>query len=137
MDPNILIIRKTKLVFPELSYKISGLLFKVHNELGRFCKEKSYSDAIEQLLLTSGLPFEREKKLEIKMMDNFITKNWADFVIDGKIVLEIKAKRFVTREDYIQTARYLDFLNLPLGMLVNFNQKFLKPKRVLNPNLKN
>ena len=39
-----------KLLYPELSYKIVGLLFNVHNNLGRFRNEKQYSDAIEQEL---------------------------------------------------------------------------------------
>jgi len=40
----------SKLIYPDLSYKINGILFTVHNELGRFCNEKQYADAIENFL---------------------------------------------------------------------------------------
>lgn len=43
-------IANSKLVLPELSYEINGILFKVHNELGRFLNEKQYADAVEKLL---------------------------------------------------------------------------------------
>ncbi len=133
MDPNTLIVKRTKLIYPNLSYTISGLLFKVHNNLGRFHKEKTYSDALENLLKESAVVFEREKRLDVNWADLKITKNWADFLVDNKIVLEIKSKRLVTKDDYFQTLRYLELLNLPLGIIVNFRQKLLSPKRILNP----
>lgn len=133
MDPNLLIVKRTRLVFPELSYKLAGLFFNVHNNLGRFCKEKTYGDALAKLLADSNFKFEREKRLDINIKDVNLTKNWADFVVENKILLEIKAKRFITRSDYIQTLRYLEFFNLSLGIIVNFQQRFLKPKRILNP----
>ena len=132
----MLIIKRTKLVFPELSYKISGLLFITHNNLGRFCKEKIYGDALEKLLLEKRISFEREKKIDIKAGGLPITKNYTDFVVDNKMVIELKSKRFVERNDYVQTLRYLQLLNLPLALVVNFGQKFLKPKRILNSALK-
>jgi len=132
MDPNTLIIKRSKLIYPELSYKISGLAFKVHNELGRFCKESSYCKNLELLLNENNINFEREKRISLGSSNGEITKNWVDFIIDNKIVIEVKAKRFITRDDYLQTLRYLHFLNLPLGLLINFQQRFLKPKRVIN-----
>lgn len=41
-----------KIIHKELSYKITGLLFKVHTELGRYCREKQYGDALEKLFTT-------------------------------------------------------------------------------------
>lgn len=63
--------------------------------------------------------------------------NFIDFLIDGKIVVELKAKNFVTKEDYYQTQRYLKALNLKLGLIVNFRDSHLKPKRVLNSRIYN
>jgi len=57
-------IRKD-LLYPELSYKVSGVLFKVHNKLGRFCREIQYGDLLELELKNAGLLFEREKVLPI------------------------------------------------------------------------
>jgi len=55
-----------------------------------------------------------------------------DFIIEDKIIIEFKTKDYITKEDYYQVKRYLITLNLELGILVNFRQKRLAPKRVLN-----
>ena len=55
-----------------------------------------------------------------------------DFIVENKIILEFKAKDFITKEDYFQTKRYLVTLNLKLALLINFRQKRLAPKRILN-----
>src|SRR3989344_1661665 len=120
-----------KVILRELSYEINGLLFHIHNHLGRFCKEKVYCDAIEHELKERGIRYTREHMVPIQI-DNFVfTKNRADFLVEDQLILEIKAKRFVSREDYLQTRGYLAALNLPLALLINFQQRFLTPKRIL------
>ncbi|MDP3800204.1 MAG: GxxExxY protein [bacterium] len=113
----------TKIIYKELSYKINGILFKVHNELERFCREKQYSDAIESLLKDAKINYIREKETSLK--------NIPDFVIDNKIILEIKATPFVLREHFTQTQRYLQDHKIKLGILVNFRSKYLKPIRII------
>ena len=54
------------------------------------------------------------------------------FVIDDCIVVEIKAKKFITKNDFYQTKRYLISTNKELGLIVNFRDDFIKTKRVLN-----
>ena len=55
-----------------------------------------------------------------------------DFIIEGKIIVDIKAKKFITKEDYNQMQRYLNVSGLILGMIVNFRNTHLKPKRIIN-----
>jgi GxxExxY protein len=114
----------------ELSYRINGLLFKVHNELGRYCREKQYGDAFEKLLKSENVTFEREKALPVEMIDNTST-NKVDFVVEGKIVLEFKAKPIILKEDYYQTQKYLQASGHKLGLMVNFRNKYLKPIRII------
>jgi len=121
-----------KLIYPELSYKITGILFTVHNELGRFRNEKEYGDAIEKYLGKFNMNYEREKILPPSFEQELKGRNKIDFLIDNKIILEIKTERLLTRDDYYQTKRYLVALNKKLGLLVNFRDKYLKPKRILN-----
>ncbi len=126
----------SKVIYPELSYKITGVLYKVHNELGRFCNEKQYGDFIEKLLKEDDIKYEREKILPESFEGEHKGRNKLDFIIDNKIILELKAKRVLPREDYYQIKRYLEALNLKLAMLVNFRDKYLKPKRILNSKVK-
>lgn len=113
-----------KLIFPELSYLITGICFDVHNNLGRYAREKQYGELIEEKLKETSLPFKRE--LTIGDAGNIV-----DFLIDGKIILEIKAKRMIIKEDYFQLQRYLQSSNIKLGLLVNFRDKYIKPIRVI------
>jgi len=116
--------REEKLIYPELSYILTGVCFEVHNKLGRFAREKQYKDLLEKRLKEIKIPYEREFKIEK-------TGNTVDFLIDNKIILELKAKPFILKEDYYQTQRYLQASNIKLGLLVNFRSRYLKPIRVI------
>jgi len=61
-------------------------------------------------------------------------RNIPDFIIDNKIVVDLKNKDFITKEDYFQIQRYLQSCGKKLGLIVNFRQKRLYPKRILNKN---
>jgi len=124
-----------KVIYKELSYKICGLLYKTHNELGRYKNEKQYADYLEYLLKNSGFNFLREKTLKKFFKDEKIGRNRCDFIIEDKIVIEIKAKSFLNKDDYYQAKRYLSSSKKLLGILVNFRQKYLTPKRILNNEL--
>lgn len=54
-----------------------------------------------------------------------------NFLIGGKIIIEVKAKPFILKENYYQIQRYLQASNLKLGLLVNFRNKYIKPKRII------
>jgi GxxExxY protein len=101
----------TKLIYPEFSYKITGVLFDTHNNLGRFCNEQQYSDFIENEFKKLKIEYEREKILPKFFQAEHKGRNRIDFLIKNEIVLEIKAKRLILREDYYQTRRYLTALN--------------------------
>lgn len=119
-----------KVIYPELSYKIVNVLFSVHNKLGRFCREKQYGDLIENIFTERNIVFEREKALPIEGIKNQLT-NKADFIVGGKIILEIKVKPIIERQDYDQIQRYLQFGDYRLGLLINFRNRYLKPIRVI------
>ena len=124
------------IIYPESSYKINGVLFSVHNELGRYCNEKQYADCVGGYLKKLELSYEREKNLSISFENEHGTRNRVDFIIENRILLELKAERIIQREDYYQARRYLSALNKKLGILVNLRDKYLKPKRIINPSVK-
>ena len=121
----------SEIVHKELSYVLTGLFFRIHRELGRFCRERQYSDTFEQLLIENKFDYKREFEIR-KFQSDASDGNRVDFLIAKKIIIDFKAKNFITKDDYYQMQRYLRGANLELGMIVNFRQSHLKPKRVLN-----
>jgi GxxExxY protein len=122
-----------KLVLKDLSYKLMHILFDVHNKLGASFKEEQYKNAIADYLNKLGLKFEREKEISADFKGLIIKGLRVDFIIENKIILEVKSKPLLTKEDLRQVLRYLKSLNLPLAILVNFKKKKLEYKRIINP----
>ena len=123
---------KEYLIYPELSYQITGILFRIHNSLGRFCKERVYADALAKSLTEAGISFVREPLIRPTIQGDNLGDYRPDFVIGDSVIIELKARPIVTKEDYAQLLQYLRFTNKRLGLLVNFRNKFLKPKRIAN-----
>src|SRR3990167_10800033 len=105
----------TKVIYPELSYKIVGCLFDAHNKLGRFAREKQYGDFLQNLFKEIDIPFQREKQLNFKDVDSKFT-NQIDFDINKEIILELKAKISIEKSDYDQINRYLEVGDRKLGI---------------------
>lgn len=117
-------IRNKDLLYPELSYLLTGICFDIQNTMGRFLREKQYADEFERKLIKLNIPYEREKNFPDKA-------NILDFIIDNKIIIELKAKQFVIKQDYYQLQRYLQSTDIKLGLIINFRSRFLKPKRII------
>jgi len=112
------------LIYEDLTFVIRGVLYSTHNELGPYAREKQYGDVAERIFKEKGMKCLRE----VKIGDS---GNTMDLVVEDKVALEFKAKRILTKEDYYQTQRYLQESGLKLALLVNFRDKYIKPKRIV------
>lgn|SRR3989344_4809267 len=121
-----------QLLYPELSYKIIGLCFEVHNQLGKYRNEQQYADALEQKLKDGKISYKREKFLPTSFVGEK-NRNKPDFLIEDRIVVDLKAKRIISKDDYFQMKRYLESSNKELGVIVNFRSQYLTSKRILRP----
>lgn len=126
-------VRNQDIHYPELSYKLTGLFFQIHNKYGRFKSEKQYCDYFEEFLKERKYSYVREKNLKNIYASVIEQGNIPDFMVENKIIIDFKSKKFVTKDDYFQMMRYLECTNLPLGIIVNFRSTYLKPKRIINP----
>jgi len=125
-----------EIIYKDLCYRLNGLCYEVQNKLGSACSEKQYQGALEFKLKTSGLNYEREKDLLFEFKEGNIAGNKADFVIENQIVIDAKAKKYITRSDYKQMLRYLKAGHYKLGLIVNFWGNEVMIKRVINSDIR-
>ena len=109
----------------ELSYKIQGCIFNVSNKYGRGLKESIYQKALGEEFEKNGLKFEQQKRISIYSLETGkkLGVYVPDFVVEDKIVVEIKASQFTTKHDVEQQRSYLRVSIYEVGYLVNFNMK--------------
>lgn len=119
------------IICKDLSYEIVGVAFNVQKSLGRFCKEKQYADEFEKQLKERKIKYDREFLLD-NLENNDIKGNRVDFIVERKLIIDLKSKKFITKEDYMQMQRYLQSADIKLGLIINFRETYLKPKRIIN-----
>lgn len=125
-------LQRSDLIYPDLSYQIVGVLFTVFNALGYGYREKYYQRAIREELIKLGVPFQEQVSLPVIFGGQTIGRQVFDFLIDKKVVLEIKRGNFFSKTDIVQTTGYLKTAKLKLGILGRFSSRGLKFKRIVN-----
>ena len=121
------------MIFEKESFAINGAMFEVHRQLGPGLAEKVYQEALEIELKLRNIPFEREKVFKIEYKNNVLNQHYvADFVCFDKIIVELKSVSELTNAHKAQVRNYLGITGYKLGLLVNFNQEYVTPIRILN-----
>jgi GxxExxY protein len=108
--------------------RVVGLAMKVHRELGMGFVEAIYANALAFELAEAGIPFEREKRIPVFYRDHIMGDFIADLVIDGILVVELKAVESLITAHSVQLVNYLNGMRLEVGLLVNFGSKSLQFK---------
>jgi len=122
-----------EIIYKEESYRIIGSCLTVFNKLGSGFLESVYQEALEIQFNKDKIPFEKEKRLRIQFDDILLDKFFrADYVCFDTIIVELKATPFIHNNDIAQILNYLRATNMKLGILVNFGEKSLVYKRILN-----
>ncbi|PKQ44291.1 GxxExxY protein [Confluentibacter flavum] len=120
-------------IFKKENYKIVGILFEVHKNLGKGFSEIVYKDALEYEFHKNNIPFEREKEFKVKYKDTFLKhKFYADFVVFNSIILKIKTVECFSASHYNQCFNYLKTSGYKLAILANFNLISLEYKRIID-----
>lgn len=117
----------------ELSYKIMGILFEVHNKLGGEYQEKYYQRAIAKAFKENKISFKEQIPVDLNFNGEKIGKYILDFLVERKIILEIKAAPRLKPIYFRQVRAYLKAHHLELGILANFKGDLLTYKRILHP----
>jgi GxxExxY protein len=126
-------IKNEKLVHKELSYRVMGVLFDVFKELGAGHKEKYYENAIAEGLKSAGISFAQQLYVPLSFNGKVIGKYYLDFLVDSKLVLELKKGDMYSSKKHIeQVISYLKAHHLQLGILAQFTSEGVKYRRIIN-----
>ena len=120
-------------IYKEEGYRIIGCFYAVYNTLGPGFLESVYQEALEKEFIKNNIPYVREQKLSVFYEEDKLKKYFkADFVCFEKIIVEVKAQKFVVPSDLDQVVNYLTATKMKLGYLANFGAAKLYYKRLIN-----
>lgn len=121
-----------KVIYSELSYKIVGCVFNVYNNLGSNHREYLYQKALAKEFDANKIKYITQVACDLRYRDSAIGRYYLDFLIDGKIVLELKAGPHFKKKDFDQILDYSKITGLKLGILANFGSESVSFRRILN-----
>ena len=114
------------------TYNIRGAIFAVHHELGNGFLERVYQDALELEFQERGIPYEREKNIQVMYKGKPLGEPYrADFVCYDKIIVELKAVEKLQGIHRAQVVNYLKATGMKIGLLVNFGEEFVNIERIV------
>ncbi|MGB5279117.1 MAG: GxxExxY protein [Gammaproteobacteria bacterium] len=115
----------------ELSRQVIGCAFEVSNTLGAGFFEKVYEKAMCIELKKAGLGYVCQQSVSVKYKDLFVGEYIADIIVEGQLLLELKALSTLCREHEAQLINYLKATGLSVGLLLNFGRPKLGVKRMI------
>jgi GxxExxY protein len=127
---------KNNLLYEDLSYELRGSAIEVRKSFGPGHKEIIYQNAFAEELVSRGLKFEKEKSIRIysPKTGKFIGLYKPDFIIEDKVIVEIKAVDIVPKNFIDQLYSYLRNSEYQLGIFINFKSPELYIKRIIYTN---
>ena len=122
-----------ELKYKDITQKIIGASFEVHKFLGNGFQEVIYQRALDFEMRKAGLEFNREIEQDIfyKDLKEPIGTRRADFVVENKILVELKALTHLEDVHLAQALNYFKAYKLEIGLLINFGAKSLEFKRLI------
>jgi len=118
-------------LYRDLTYKIIGALYEVHKELGSVHKEIIYHKAVAIELIDRKIDFVEEKSIDVKYKGQRIGVYRPDFIIEDKVILEIKVAPMITKSMQDQVYYYIKGAKYKLVLLANFGTSKVGIKRLI------
>jgi GxxExxY protein len=115
----------------KLTEKIIGCAFSVSNILGSGFLEKVYENALMLELKAAGLPCEQQKPIPVSFRGNIVGDYYADILVVGEVILEIKAAKAIDDSHQAQLINYLKATGIHKGLILNFGTPKLGVKRLV------
>ncbi|HEX4794853.1 MAG TPA: GxxExxY protein [Humisphaera sp.] len=109
-----------------LSHAVIGAAIEVHRHLGPGLPEEVYERAMDVELSLRGIPFERQKPIEIVYKNVVVGRGKIDLLVGGRLVVEIKTVDALIAKHRLQARSYMRVIHEALGLLINFDVVLLK-----------
>jgi GxxExxY protein len=109
-----------------LAEAVIGAAIEVHRQLGPGYLEKVYEEALVIEFNLRNIPFERQKQIGVQYKGHIVGDSFLDFLVDGLLVVELKAVEGLGPIHKAQVISYLKATGFHLGLLLNFNVPVLK-----------
>ena len=120
-----------ELLYKELTFVVIGAAMEVHRLLGSGFLESVYQKALAYELRERNIPFQEQVHLPVIYKGELVGDYVADFVVDGKLIMEIKAVSKLNSAHQAQAMHYLTATGLRLALLLNFGATSLQHHRVI------
>jgi len=117
----------------DITYQIIGCAMKVHNQLGNGFQEVIYQRCLAMEMEAVGLTFGREIEQDIYYNNVVVGSRRADFVVEKKVIVELKAVIQLEDVHLAQAKNYVVAYDFPVGLLINFGSNSLDFKKIFNP----
>ncbi|MEE4271425.1 MAG: GxxExxY protein [Thermoanaerobaculales bacterium] len=115
----------------ELTRRIIEAFFNVHNELGYGFLEKVYENALCVAFEESGLEFEQQVPVKVEYRGRLVGEYVVDLVVEGRVIIEVKAVQAVVRKHEAQLVNYLKATGIEVGLILNFGPSAKVVRKVL------
>jgi len=110
----------TELIHRELTEQIIASFFEVYNSLGYGFLEKVYENALMIELSRQGLSVSQQYPITVKYAGQVVGEYFADLIVDDRVIVEIKAVRYLLKEHEAQLLNYLKATRYEVGLILNF-----------------
>lgn len=112
-----------ELLQQDITNNIIKAFYRVYNDLGFGFLEKVYENALYLELVDSGFYCEKQKKLKVYYKSHLVGEYFADIIVNGSVIIELKASESLCEEHELQLINYLKATEIEVGLLLNFGKK--------------
>ncbi len=113
----------TDFLYKEITDKIIHSFYAVYNTLGYGFLEKVYENAMMLELIEKGMLAQKQNPIKVHYRERLIGEYFADIMVEGKVIIELKAAEAIVQEHELQLINYLKATEIEIGLLLNFGKK--------------
>lgn len=113
----------TDFLYTEITDKIIHSFYTVYNTLGYGFLEKVYENAMMLELIEKGMLAQKQNPIKVHYKEKLIGEYFADIIVEGKVIIELKAAEAIVQEHELQLINYLKATEIEIGLLLNFGKK--------------